>query len=536
MNDHAPRPNVQHRAPAVGHWSFELGHSLVIGHWSLAILSWLLFNQLVCETRAEDQAQPTIQSMIGGWLFSPSHSYMTESQVQLPLVHVEPLTVSYRYREMTPVFKQDSQTQLLFSRHDLEADLTLNEHLRLITVGGYHHTAFEDRPGALSGYAIGAGLGSAIHPELPRVEWSAVAGHYLSRDRLDADWWADLHLHWRAYQFHERQMLETPFRPSLGLAADIESANDDTRFRAVYKVGPVLEVMSANGNRARFEARWFANDGNPFLEKRYSGLLISVGVTASLEQDNVFDARDHRPTGWLPLVWGQYDIGAGGDRTLQRTELTAEIHDGSLAGHIVTAVLWYESRQEYRPGDFDNTSYSVSFGAQTRLGLASFLSQGQPLVLATEYLHRSAHALSPAPGRAPPPTLLPHDSLNLAPRVRLQTLGWDLPYRNPAIYHVRAAWLNDFDWRATVGYDFHHSRERSNPAAQLGLNWDVAAVQGFVIYARGLRSFGNETPDWLGEFGVRRRAGKLFFRYESYGLERDLARGNTAVVGLGFHL
>src|SRR5882724_3949286 len=233
MNDHAPRPNVQRR-------------TLAIGHWSLVILSWLLFNQLVFQARAEDQIQPqpAIESMIGGWLFSPSHSYMTESQVQLPLLHVEPLTVSYRYREMTPVFKQGAQTQLLFSRHDLEADLTLNEDLRLITVGGYHHTALEDRPGSLSAYAIGAGLGSAIHPELPSVEWSAVAGHYLSRDRLEADWWADLHLHWRAYQFNERQMLETPFRPSLGLAADVESANDDTRFRAVYKVGPVLEVMS----------------------------------------------------------------------------------------------------------------------------------------------------------------------------------------------------------------------------------------------------------------------------------------------------
>jgi len=517
----------------VSHWSLELGHSLVIGHWSLVILSSLF---LAFPAHGEDQNQPTIQSMIGGWLFSPSHSYMTESEVRLPLLHVEPLTVSYRYREMTPVFKQGSQTQLLFSRHDVEADLTLNEDLRLITVGGYHHTALEDRPGSLSAYAVGAGLGSAIHPQLPRLEWSAVAGPYLSRDRLDANWWADLHLHWRAYQFNELQMLETPFRPSLGLAADIESANDDTRFRAVYKVGPVLEVMSANGNRARFEARWFYNDGNPFLEKRYSGLLIGVGVSASLDQNTVFDARDHRPTGWLPLVWGQYDIGAGGDRTLQRTELTAEIHDGSLAGHIVTAILWYESRQEYRPGDFDNTSYSISFGAQTRLGLASLLSQGQPLVLAAEYLHRSAHALSPSPDRAPPPNVLPHDSLNLLPRVRLQTLGWDLPYRNPAIYQVRAAWLNSFDWRATIGYDFHHSRERSNPAAQLGLNWDVAAVQGFVLYARGLRSFGNETPDWLGEVGVRRRAGKLFFRYESYGLESDLARGNTAVVGLGFHL
>ncbi len=206
-----------------------------------------------------------------------------------------------------------------------------------------------------------------------------------------------------------------------------------------------------------------------------------------------------------------------------------------LAGHVVTPVLWYESRQEYRRGDFDNVSYSVSFGVQTRIGLASLVSQGQPLVLGADYLHRSGHALAPDSGRVPPPSVLPHDSVNLL-RARLQTLGWDAPYRDPAIYQPKSEWLNHFDWRVTFGHDFHHSRDRSNPAAQLGLNWDAATIQGWVVYARGLGSIGNETPDWLSEVGVRRRAWKIFCRYERYGLERNLARGNTAVVGVGFHL
>ena len=358
----------------------------------------------------------------------------------------------------------------------------------------------------------------------------------MGRERLRADWWTDLHLSWRAYEFSQGRMLDTTFVPSLGLAGDVESANDGARFRAVYKLGPVLDVMSGNGNRVRFEARWQVNDGNPFLEKRYSGLFVGAGVTASLDEDKVFDARDNRPLGWLPLVWGQYDLAYGGDRSIQRTELNAELHDLTLIGQPITAVLWYESRQEWRPGDFDNASYSVSFGGQTRIGLASLLSQGQPLVLGTEYLHRSAHALAPDADRVPPPTLLQHDSINLA-RVRLQTLGWDLPYRDPAGYRkAAAAWLNNFDWRVTLGYDFHHSGNRDNPAAQLGLNWDAATVQGCVVYVRGLGSIGNETPDWLGEVGVRRRLGKLFVRYESYGLDRNLARGNAAVVGVGFHL
>ncbi len=484
---------------------------------------------------AEDQLQPTIESMIGGWLFSSDHSYVAETRVQLPIYRVEPFSLLYRSYEFTPVLKKGSQTQLLYSRHEIEADVTLGEHVRLIAIGGYRNSSFEDRAGSLHAYTIGAGVGSPVGRELPWLEWSVVAGGYLSRESLNSDWWADLHLAWRVYEFPEGQMLETAFRPSLKLAVDVESSNDGGRFHALYKVGPVLDVMSGNGNRVRFHARWFANDGNPFLETRDAGLLLGVEVNASLDKDTVFDARDHRPIGWLPLVWGQYDVGYGGDRTIQRTELNAEVHDLKLADHVITAVLWYESRQEYRPGDFDNVSYSVSFGGQTQIGLASLLSQGQPLVLGTEYLHRSAHALAPDASRVPPPTVLEHDSINLM-RLRLQTLGWDIPYRDPSMYQTKTEWLNDFDWRVTIGCDFHHSRGRGNLAAQLGLNWDVATIQGYVIYTRGIGSIGNETPDWLGELGVRRPAGKVFIRAESYGLESQLARGNTIVAGVGFFL
>ena len=500
----------------------------------MAVLSLGLIGS-TAPARAEDQTQPTIKSMIGGWLFNPDHLYSAESEVRLPLLRVEPFSVTYEAYELTPVLKDGLQTQLLNSRHRLEADFTPGRHVRLIAVGGYHQSALEDRAGSLSAYELGAGLGSPVGRELPRLEWSAVAGGYLGREQLTADWWADLQLSWRAYEFTESRMLETAFRPALGLSGEVESANDDWRFHALYKAGPFLDVQSVNGNRARFVAQWQVNDGNPFLERRFSGLFVGMQVNASLDEEKVFDARDYRPLGWLPLVWGQYDLGYGGDRSIQRTELNTEIHDLKLAGHPITPVLWYESRQEWRPGDFDNASYSVSFGAQTRIGLASLLSQGQPLVLGAEYLHRSAHALAPDADRVPPPTVLPHSSMNLL-RLRCQSLGWDLPYRDPAIYEVKTTWVNRFDWRVTLGYDFHHSRDRDNPAAQFGLNWDAAAIQGCVVYARGLYSIGNETPDWLGEVGVRRRLGKLFFRYESYGLEGDLARGNTAVVGVGFHL
>ena len=503
----------------------------------LALLVWALSIFVTCDStaHAEDRTQPSIESFIGGWAFNGDHSYMAESRVQVPFLCLEPVRLTYDYHEVTPVLKEHLQTQLLTARHNLVADFRANNYLRLIAVGGYHSTDFEDRAGSFSAYEGGVGIGSPITPELPRLEWSLVAGGYFSQERLPADWWADLHIVWRAFPFGPYTLIESPFTPTLGLAADIESANEGSRFHALYKAGPILEVTSANGNRARFEARWYVNDGNPFFENRYHGLLIGVGVSSSLNEDKLYDVRD-RPLGWLPVVWGQYDLGYGNDRGIQRTELNAEIHDFLIFSHPITAVLWYESRQEYRPGDFDNVSYSISFGAQTRIGLASFLSQGKPLIAGVEYVHRSAHSLAPAASRVPPPEILPHDSLNLGPRFRLQTLGWDLPYRDPERYRADAEWLNDFDWRITIGYDFHHSRDRSPPSGQLGLNWDIASLRGCVFYARGIGSIGNETPDWQFETGVRRRAGKLFFRYESYGLESQIARGKTAVVGIGLTL
>jgi hypothetical protein len=500
-----------------------------------AILLTLILMSGAARARAEDRTKPTIRAMIGG-LFFDEQSYMAESSVHLPILREGRFGLAYDQHEVTPVFRDNAQTQLLTTRNRLTTDFSLGEHLRLIGVGGYHRTAFQDRAGSLEAWEVGVGIGSPLRNEAGRFEWSVTAGGFLDRENLEADWWADVNATWRVYEFGEGRMLETSFRPFLGLAAEVESANDGGRFHALYRVGPVLEVLSGNGNRATFRAQWYANDGNPFYEGRFSSMLLGVEVTTSLDKETLYSARDERPVGWLPVIWGQYDAGYGGDRLLQRTELNAEIHDFKLAEHLFTAVLNYESRQEYRTGDYDNVSYTISFGVQTGIGLASVLSQGGPLVLGAEYVHRSAHALAPDADRTPPPPeVLERSSLNLL-RARLQTQGWDLPYRDSGIYRGETRWLNDFDWRVTLGYDFHHSRDRANPAAQWGLNWDAASLRGCVAYARGIVSVGNETPDWQLETGVRTRPWKLFFRWESYGLEDQLARGNLAVVGLGFVL
>lgn len=484
---------------------------------------------------AEDRTQPTIDGLIGP-LFGDHHSYMAETRVLIPLVHEDNWSLRYQQKETTPVLRESSQTQLLNLRNQFEADFQFAENFRLLGVAGYHRTAFQDRPGLLDACEVGLGLGSPVRAEVSRFEWRVAVGGFAHRRRLDADWWSDIHLAWRVYGFPEREMGETKVRPWLSFEADVESANNEEKFRGHYRVGPVLELPSANGNRARFRAQWWANDGNPFYEDRSSSLLLGVEVSASLDTDKLYNARENRPTGWLPLVWGQYDLGYGGERSIQRTELTAEFHDSELFDQLLTGVLTYESRQEYRPGDYDNISYTVGIGAQARVGLASLLSQDQPLVVGVDYLHRSAHVLAPEADRVPAGETLPHNSINLGPRLRVQTLGWDLPYRDPGIYAAETRWLNRFDWRLTIGHDFHHSRKRANPSGQVGLNWDAAAIRGCVLYARGLGSIGNETPDWQAEAGVRRPRGKLFFRYERYGLEGWLARGNAAVAGIGFAL
>src|SRR6266498_2417796 len=124
---------------------------------TMGVLSMVL-SGVGLQARAEDQTQPAIDTMIGGFFFSSDHSYVAESRVHLPILRVDPLALSYNHYQMTPVLKQGSQTQLLYSRNELEADWTLGEHLRMITIGGYRNTSLEDRAGSLSAYSLGGGF------------------------------------------------------------------------------------------------------------------------------------------------------------------------------------------------------------------------------------------------------------------------------------------------------------------------------------------------------------------------------------------
>ena len=457
------------------------------------------------------------------------HESVAQSALSFPVLELAPFTVVYRFQETTPFLTERAQAQLLYTRHDGEVGWQFHDHLRLLAVAGWHRVAFEDRPGSFRAVAVGAGLGSG---RSDRWEWRALAGAYVGREDFDAQWWTEASAHWR--------MLELPvsseFRTTLGLALDIAVAGDGANARGHYELGPALEMTTAHGNRARLTTGWYFDDGHPSYGGRDSALWLGFRVEGAMDRQTLLQVRDQRPTGWLPLVWGQYDLGYGNARSVQRFELDAEIHDLDVLGHRITGRLWFESRTEYRAGDFDNIAYSVSIGPQTVIGGESFLSQGQPLVLGCDFLHRSAHALDPSADRVRGTDFLERNSINLAPRLRLQTLGWDWIYREPAMYDRATRWLHFVDWRVTVGYDFQSSRDRPNPAAQLGLNWDVVSLRGYVFYARAVGSVGNETPDWLAEVGVRRPVGRVFFCAEKYGLESQLARGEAFVAGVGLHL
>ena len=504
--------------------------------WTRAIV-WLAL-VVPCSLRAENPTEPYLRSMASAFLASHSHDFFIESELRLPLLQLEPATAYFHYRESTPFLQEryGTQAETLYRQHDLQVDFRLNDDLRLISLAGYRSTNLEDQPGSLSAVVLGGGIGSPLRADGGTFHWSVLTGSYIARHDLGANWWTDLHGAWRVYEFLQDRHLGSRFTASVDLLGDAESVNDDGRFHALYRFGPSLQLQTANGNRCAFQLLWYHNDGNPFFGSNENGLLLALEVNSSLTTNYIFHATDRRQPGWFPLVWGAYDIGAGASRLINRFEINTEAVDFLIGQQPIIVGIWYESRQEYRSGDYNNAAYSVTVGLQTPLPLSSPLPPEQPLVAAVDFLHRSDHSLNPSADRVPPGALLEHGNHNLLPRLRLQSRGWDLPYRNPDGYRAQTAWLHQLDWRITGGWDWLDNRERGRLAGQLGLNWDIATVEGNIVYLRGLVSAGNETPDWLAEFGVRRLQGRLFTRFERYGIKPDLARGDAFIVGVGVNL
>jgi hypothetical protein len=495
--------------------------------------------------RADEQSLPMFRSFGGAFLAGDNHNFFVESELQLPIIRQGPSGLYYRHQESTPFLDLDKgvQAELLYEREEGQIDFVINPYLRLIAVGGYEHLQLEDRIGSLSAFTFGGGLGSPFRADGQRLQWYVVGGTYAGRSRFESDWWGDFFGACRLYEFVYDQYLGSDYRASFNLAVRVESSNDGRRFQGMYRMGPELQLWTANGNRANLVLDWYHNDNNPFYGSDENGLLLGLEVASSRNDKYVFNAREERRPGWFPLIWGDYDLGFGGNRRTQRFTMNVEVADFDVASQRFTGFIWYENHQEHRVGGFDNVNYSVTLGVQSSVGLESFLSQGQPLVAGLDFLHRSDHALAPSAARVTAdgePTsigpLIPNGSINILPRLRLQTRGWDLPYRDPHMYDRKTEWLNYFDWRVTAGLTASSSRPRSDFCGQIGLNWDVATVQGYVGYVEGVGSIGDESPDWRGEIGVRRPAVRLFGRAESYGVTHKIARGDIFVIGMGVNL
>ncbi|HUJ11692.1 MAG TPA: hypothetical protein VL171_16910 [Verrucomicrobiae bacterium] len=511
----------------------------------LAVLTLAFVGSAPLAARAEDQSLPTFRSFAGAFLAGDQHNFFVESELELPLLHEGPSTLYYRHQESTPFLDLDRgvQAEQLYEREEAQVDFVLSPYVRLIFLGGYESVKHEDRAGSLSAYALGGGFGSPLTADDQRLHWYALGGGYVQRSTTDSDWWTDLFGSYRLYDFLRDEYFGSKYRASLNVAGRLESSSHGGRFQGLYRVGPELQMLTANGNRANLSLDWYRNDNNPFYGSNENGLLLGIDITSSRDDSYVFDARGQREPGWFPLIWGDYDLGFGGSKRTQRFSMNVEVLDFDIAQQRFTGFVWYETHQEHRANDFQNISYTVTLGFQSVVGLQSVLSQGEPLVAGFDFLHRSDHALSPPRERVAAegkPTskgpLLQNGSDNLLPRLRLQTRGWDLPYRDPHIYDHETRWLSYFDWRVTAGMTDNSSRSRGRFAGQVGLNWDVATIQGYVAYIQGVGSVGNETPDWRGEFGVRRPAFKLFGRAEKYGINRELARGEIFVLGAGVNL
>jgi hypothetical protein len=487
---------------------------------------------------AEDPTLPTFRTFAGAFAHGSDHDYFVESSLRLPLVQTGIVAVAYTYQESTPFvrYKGSPQAEVLARQQEGEVRVALNDSIQLIGVGGYRSTYWEDTPGFLSAYAVGGGIGSPLPSDGKPFGWTLTGGALLSTTGTRDNWWVNAQASWRLWTFVQDQYRDTPFRAALVFVADAEFDNENERLQPLSRLGPALEILTAFGNRAQLQGLWYYNSNNEFFGNEENAFLFGLNVSSSLQTNFAARSPLDRSAGWLPLVWGGYELGYSTAETISRFEMNVELIDFTVADHLFTGKIWYESREEFQHGDYDNIAYSVTLGLRTPIGLASILSHDDPLIAGADFLHRSDHALNPSSGRVPPGTLQDHGSLNVLPLFSLQTTGWDLPYRDRHIYDRHTMWLNVFDWCVSAGYDMNDNRNRGVFAGQLGLNWDIATVQGNVIYARGIGTTGNETPDWLVEGGVRRPAGKIFIRYDSYGMNSDIARGDVFVFGVGVNL
>lgn len=489
--------------------------------------------------RAGEPRRPRFR-LFTGLVGGDARRFIVTQEFWLPLVQAGRVDASYLHRETTPFIALPGQlqTELLRTSDRLRLGVAATRRLRLLAVIGYEASHQLDGSQRAGAYALGGGADSGRPGNDDRLEWSVLLGTYANRHGVTPRWWSELHVRWRPVELGEVRYLESTYRMSVALVADVEAARQPGRTRGLYQLGPALEIRNASGNGVEVRFQRYVNDDHPFYGARAHGWLLGANMTSSWEARGPVSASTERRSGTFPLWWGALEIGAGGDRSLTRMELTLEMVDFLVAGRTWTATFHTETRQERRPEGLGTVSYLLRGGVQTRLRAKRPSPADNPLMIGVSVLHRSDHARDPRPerfiGRGTVTSigkLLDSAGLNVAD-VRLRTAGWDLPYRAGSAGSTRRGWQERLDFLVAAGVDIGSERDRGTLAGQIGINWDFASRGGFTPYLRGIASLGNETPDWLLELGARHGILTVFLRGEEYGFRPDMGAGSTFWIGV----
>ncbi len=508
----------------------------------------------VAEKKSDDDAlKPRTTGRIGFVLGGKRHDFHVDSQWQLPFWARDGWFAAFEHRDISPLldtggaFGNQFQIEHIDATESLRVERQLNPTLALKTLQRYRHFMVADRVGKRFSFESLFGFGTPDRESEPsRFQWELLAGPVREIRNVDADWALVARGSWLAWQWDAPRWANDAARWGISLDADMESVNYGGEFRPQFEIGPTLRFVSLGGSEVDLFAHWMQNADNPLSFIRDHGIFAGVRFDSRRGPQWGHDWLEFKSGRILPAAWARHELGVGHDNMVTMFETGIAVSQFNLVSLPTTLYLWYQHRREWRDGDFDNTTYSAFIGPQTpvRIPLISpWLARDEPVIVALDYFHRSDHALDPPAARLTPGVtrdtpmgkFLIHGSVNIW-RARLQTAGFDAPYRYKSHYDRATRWLGVVDWRVMCGGASQVDRARGNPSFQVAATVDIASIEGVVLYSRGLLSWNEESPDSFIEVGLKRPLGKIFWRYETYGIRSSISRGGVNYFGFGLNL
>lgn len=494
---------------------------------------------------------PVFYNARGAAIFgSHNHSFQVEHQAVVPLFRAEDmdgLLFMYEHEDHTPFARDNggSQVESVTNFDNLRIEYELTDDLAFKTIGGYDTYSKVDRIGAVGGYRGGIGLGTPYEDNLEDLRWEVTAGGLARSENLKSNWFLDADVSYRVVEITiGKSPANTEFNPSILLEMKQQSTNDDSKYHYYVEAGPTLEILSVNNNRFSFYVHYFRNSFNEFQMVHDRGLMAGIQGTTFRDMPQEFSYDwDFEGVRWIPRMWGKAEVAGSPDGFLRKMKLYLDAWDVSLAGQVVSVYGDYEHRQD-QIGDLSSTSFSVAAGAKTYIEPNNWLgviTDGQHLAPFAQFFHRSDHALNIKDINRLQPTTTSNGYLKRMSTDNLeagfQTIGWGNPNYRIEKYQDDTRFVNEWDWMIKAGYSTTSQRQRSQPPASAGVNWDIFSIHGFVFYTQGIVSTGEASPDYLAEFGIKRPSGSVFVRLENYGLPARLEDENKPVyVGLGLNL